>query len=211
MTVDYMSTWARAANLILFEVAYRDERRGFLPMASYMAAPEKGWGALRRPPVKDNWQLESILQCKREFVEDAENLERAGNPMDTVEFNRMCREGFEALLGTTSKPAPTPRPRPAPMAKPVSPEPSVVLSGNLLTAVWAGLRKIYGENFIVVNGAVPNAEWERSIRELGEAGCRAAILALNAQPDTEKRIPATLSRFKAAASRAAKPKESDPF
>lgn len=76
------STWAMAANKILFAIAYQDERRGFKPMGKEA--------------------LDRCLAAKRDYVEMAEDAERHGQAWDTGEFNRMCREGFEKLLGTTA-------------------------------------------------------------------------------------------------------------
>lgn len=76
------SSWAMAANKILFAVAYEDENgRGFRPVGDLMP---------------------KLLAIKRDFVQMAERAERDGEHWDHVEFNRMCREGFEKILGTAA-------------------------------------------------------------------------------------------------------------
>lgn len=71
------SSWAIAANKILLAVAYEDENRGFRPMGD---------------------KLQRCLAAKRDYVAMAEDAERQGQAWDQVEFNRMCREGFQKLL-----------------------------------------------------------------------------------------------------------------
>lgn len=80
-----MSTWAVAANKILFTLAYSDPRRGFVPMGKDV--------------------MEQCVFIKNDYVRMAIESEAAGEPWDTVEFNVMCREGFEKLLGLTSRAA----------------------------------------------------------------------------------------------------------
>lgn len=73
-----LSTWAKAANTILFHVAYCDSRRGMAPLGPYL--------------------LERCLAAKRDLVGGAEQDERAGQPWDEREFNVACREAFEKIL-----------------------------------------------------------------------------------------------------------------
>jgi hypothetical protein len=72
-----MSSWAIAANKILFAVAYLDKRRGFRSIGP---------------------NLQHVLAAKADYVRMAEEAERNGDVWDTQEFNRMCREGFQGLL-----------------------------------------------------------------------------------------------------------------
>jgi hypothetical protein len=72
-----MSSWAIAANKILFVVAYQGNR-GFEPM-----------GELLKP----------CLKIKADYVRMAEESTANGEPWVEHEFNVMCREGFEKLLG----------------------------------------------------------------------------------------------------------------
>lgn len=98
-----MSRWAIAANKILFACAYLDERRGFVSIAKWEPMPPGGWGLpLRRPKLIDGTLLEKCLAVKRDYVEMAEDAEAHGQTWDSQEFNRMCREGFETLLGTAA-------------------------------------------------------------------------------------------------------------
>lgn len=95
-----MSTWAAAANQILMACAYLDERRGFRPIAKYEPLPERGCGLpLQLPKLVDRTLLDKCLVVKADYVEMAEDAERAGQAWDTTEFNRLCREGFQKLLG----------------------------------------------------------------------------------------------------------------
>jgi hypothetical protein len=71
-----MSSWAIAANQILFSVAYQGHR-GFKPIGDV---------------------LPKVLARKAEYVQMAEEAARGGDVWEPQEFNRMCREGFEALL-----------------------------------------------------------------------------------------------------------------
>jgi hypothetical protein len=71
-----MSPWAIAANKILFAVAYQGNR-GFRPVGDLMPA---------------------LLKAKADYVRRAEEAEANGDQWDHVEFNRMCREGFETIL-----------------------------------------------------------------------------------------------------------------
>jgi len=80
-----MSTWAVAANKILFELAYRDKRRGFVTLG-----PEL---------------LERCLAAMREYVRMAVQAEAEGERWDTQEFNALCCEGFEKILGTPGRAA----------------------------------------------------------------------------------------------------------
>jgi hypothetical protein len=96
-----MSRWAVAANRILLAVAYCDERRGFKPIAVWEPMPPNGWGLpLRLPKLIDGSLLDRVLAIKADYVRMAEQDDAAGEPWDHIEFNRMCREGFEKLLGT---------------------------------------------------------------------------------------------------------------
>ncbi len=70
------SSWAIAANKILFSVAYQGDR-GFRPMGVVLPA---------------------LLARKAEYVAMAEDAARGGDVWEPQEFNRMCREGFETLL-----------------------------------------------------------------------------------------------------------------
>jgi hypothetical protein len=98
-----MSSWAIAANKILFACAYLDERRGFRPIAAWERMPINGWG-LPLPLAKliDGTQLDRCLLAKNDYVRMAEEAEGDGAPWEPEEFNRMCREGFEKLLGTVA-------------------------------------------------------------------------------------------------------------
>lgn len=71
-----LSGWAMAANRILFGVAYQGPR-GFRPMGHL---------------------LPKCLDVKAEYVLMAELDEGRGEPWDTIEFNRVCREGFQKIL-----------------------------------------------------------------------------------------------------------------
>jgi len=71
-----MSSWAIAANKILFAVAYQGNR-GFRPIGD---------------------ALPKCLERKAEYVQMAEDAARGGDVWEPEEFNRMCREGFETLL-----------------------------------------------------------------------------------------------------------------
>jgi hypothetical protein len=71
-----MSSWATAANKILFSVAYQGDR-GFTAMGD---------------------KLRACLAAKADYVEMAENAARLGEAWDEREFNVMCREGFQKLL-----------------------------------------------------------------------------------------------------------------
>jgi hypothetical protein len=73
------SSWAIAANKILFAVAYQGNR-GFAPMGE---------------------KLQACLAAKRDYVQMAENAAMGGEPWGEREFNGMCREGFEKLLGAS--------------------------------------------------------------------------------------------------------------
>lgn len=96
-----MSTWAVAANTILFAVAYLDVCRGFVPVSQWEQAPEKGWGLpLPLAQLVDGSRLKHVLAAKADYVRMAEEAEKAGEAWDTHEFNVMCRQGFEQLLGT---------------------------------------------------------------------------------------------------------------
>lgn len=97
-----MSRWAAAANKLLLHVAYRDPRRGFVPIAKYEPAPAGGY---RLPLVwtqakcRDDSLLKRCLEIKRDYVQMAEQAELSGEPMDGQEFQAMCKEGFEKALG----------------------------------------------------------------------------------------------------------------
>jgi hypothetical protein len=75
-----MSTWAIAANKILFSVAYQGHR-GFRPMAE---------------------SLKPCLVAKADYVRMAEEAAAHGAPWDEREFNTMCREGFQKILGAAA-------------------------------------------------------------------------------------------------------------
>lgn len=75
-----MSTWAMAANKILWSVAYQGNR-GFAPMGE---------------------KLKPCLAVKADYVQMAEQAEASGEPWQTQEFNAACREAFEKLLGATA-------------------------------------------------------------------------------------------------------------
>lgn len=103
-----MSPWAAAANTILLKVAYQDVRRGFRPMAEYDAAPKEGWPLPLKPvKARSDGLLKRVLEVKADYVRMAEEAEAAGDKWNHVEFNRMCREGFEQLLGTVAPVAPS--------------------------------------------------------------------------------------------------------
>jgi hypothetical protein len=75
------STWAVAANKILLAVAYQDvNSRGFKPMGEPM--------------------LQRVLAIKHDYVQMAEQAEAHGDRWEPEDFNRMCREGFQKLLGS---------------------------------------------------------------------------------------------------------------
>ena len=95
-----MSSWAIAANGILLSLAYSDPRRKLKPIAIYAPIPERGYGLpLRLPEPLDARPLQKVLKVKADYVRMAEEAEAAGDTWDTTDFNRMCREGFEKLLG----------------------------------------------------------------------------------------------------------------
>lgn len=75
-----MSSWAIAANRVLFSVAYQGNR-GFRAMGD---------------------RLQSALAAKADYVRMAEDAEAAGDRWEPQEFNRLCREGFEHVLGFTT-------------------------------------------------------------------------------------------------------------
>ena len=77
----YMSTWAIAANKILFSVAYQGDR-GMKPMGEI---------------------LPKCLAVKADIVQRAEQDASAGQPWDTHEFNVMCHQAFERLLADRAK------------------------------------------------------------------------------------------------------------
>ena len=72
-----MSTWAIAANKILFCVAYQGHR-GMTPMGE---------------------KLPALLVAKADFVRMAEEDAANGRPWETRDYNQTCREGFQKLLG----------------------------------------------------------------------------------------------------------------
>ena len=77
------SSWAMAANKILLAVAYQDvNARGFKPMGEPM--------------------LQRVLAIKRDYVQRAEEAARHGDAWEPEEYNRMCREGFQKLLGSAA-------------------------------------------------------------------------------------------------------------
>ncbi len=97
-----MSRYAVAANKILLELAYFDRRRGFQSIGEWEPTPEKGWGLpLRLPQSVDPKTLERALSAKRDLVRMAEDADGTPEEMSPVDFNRMCIEGFERLLGTS--------------------------------------------------------------------------------------------------------------
>lgn len=79
----HLSKWAVAANKLLFQMAYQDERRGFKPMGKELLA--------------------RCLRIKADYVRMAEDADAAGEPMDGMEFSDMCREGFAQALGTVKQ------------------------------------------------------------------------------------------------------------
>jgi hypothetical protein len=81
-----MSSWAIAANQILFSVAYQGHR-GFKSIAK--------WNGRE---LLDGTKLDQCLKRKAEYVLMAEDAAATGDVWEPQEFNRMCREGFEALL-----------------------------------------------------------------------------------------------------------------
>jgi hypothetical protein len=74
------SQWAIAANKILFSVAYQGHR-GFKPMGD---------------------KLKACLVAKADYVEMAEDAAKHGQAWNEQEFNGMCREGFEKILGNVA-------------------------------------------------------------------------------------------------------------
>ena len=84
-----LSTWSKAANVILFHVAYCDPRRGMIPLGAALVA--------------------ECLRVKRDIVGMAEQDERAGQPWGTHEFNTTCRQAFEKILGLTDVAAVEPK------------------------------------------------------------------------------------------------------
>lgn len=74
---EHWSSWAIAANKILFSVAYQGHR-GFAPMGD---------------------QLQACLAAKRDYVQMAEDAVANGDRWNEREFNAMCREGFEKIIG----------------------------------------------------------------------------------------------------------------
>lgn len=81
-----LSSWSKAANVILFHVAYCDRRRRFVPLGEELLA--------------------RCLAAKRDLVGGAEQDERAGQPWGEHEFNVTCRQAFEKILGLTGVPMP---------------------------------------------------------------------------------------------------------
>lgn len=82
-----LSSWAKAANVILFHVAYCDPRRRCVPLGEELRY--------------------RCLAAKRDLVGAAEQDARAGQPWDEREFNVTCRQAFEQILGLTGVPMPT--------------------------------------------------------------------------------------------------------
>lgn len=80
MDHEVWSQWAIAANKILWSVAYQGDR-GFAPMGD---------------------RLKPCLVAKADYVEMAEDAAKHGQPWDEQEFNAMCREGFQKLLGSAA-------------------------------------------------------------------------------------------------------------
>lgn len=97
-----MSRWAIAANKILFALAYLDKRRGFRPIAEYVAMPAGGYGGSHFGQAErvSDMRLRRALEVKADYVRMAEDADRVGEPIDDDEYVGMCREGFEKLLGT---------------------------------------------------------------------------------------------------------------
>lgn len=94
-----MSKWAVAANRVLLQIAYQDEKRGFRPIAKYEPKPERGYGLpVRATQPLDDALLRKVLAVKREYVEMAESADLDGAPMGGMEFSDMCREGFARVL-----------------------------------------------------------------------------------------------------------------
>ena len=77
LDTEHWSQWAVAANKILFAVAYQGHR-GFAPMGD---------------------KLQACLTAKRDYVSMAEDAAMNGDSWNEREFNAMCREGFEKILG----------------------------------------------------------------------------------------------------------------
>lgn len=94
------SKWAMAANKILLAFAYLDARRGLEPIAVW-ENPKPGL-PLGQPRLVDGERLQRCLAANRDYIRMAEEAEAAGEPMDGQEFQAMCREGFEKLLGTVA-------------------------------------------------------------------------------------------------------------
>lgn len=93
------SRWAVAANKILFAVAYLDKQRGFRPIGRHSPMPPGGFGLpLRLVKALDDTKLTAVLAVKRDYVRMAEEAEARGDVWDHIEFNRMCREGFQAVI-----------------------------------------------------------------------------------------------------------------
>lgn len=79
---DQFSRYARTANRVLFQLAYRDERRGMMPMAS----------------PTDDTLLRDCLAAKAKVVQAAEASDRDGDPWDDADFFDTLYESLESLL-----------------------------------------------------------------------------------------------------------------
>lgn len=87
-----MSSWAIAANKILFVCCFRSER-GFKPVGPYD----------KQGQCLDDSHQRRLLEVKRDYVRMAEEAEKGGEQWDTVEFNRMCREGFQTIIAEADR------------------------------------------------------------------------------------------------------------
>lgn len=80
--IDQHTDWSMQANRILLALAYFDPRRGFKPIGDLLG---------------------KCLDVKWEFVKMAEKAEADGRPWTAEEFNDLCFDGFEKILGTADQ------------------------------------------------------------------------------------------------------------
>lgn len=94
-----MSSWGIAANKILFACCFQDTR-GLKPVGPYAPVPEGGYGLPLPHKVEplDLTPQNELLAAKADYVRMAEEAESKGEKWETYDFNRMCREGFQAII-----------------------------------------------------------------------------------------------------------------
>jgi hypothetical protein len=98
-----MTPWALIANRVLFELAYRDDRRRGEPMGKYPKMPPDGWGRVSFVVPTDDWLLRACLACKRDLVLEVEEALARGEAFDALAFVHRCQEDFEAVMGTAPR------------------------------------------------------------------------------------------------------------